>query len=346
MEHLDNSKEYLFNPSLKCKSVNISDENNIEWIEVLKRMICIRKTEELLGDKVKEGVIKTPVHLSIGQEAISSGVSLNLRNSDYAFGNHRSHGHYIAMGGDIKSLIFEVLGKKGGCSSGKGGSMHIISKDVGFIGSVPIVSGTIPLAVGSALYAKNHTEDAIGIAFFGDGAVEEGVFHESMNFSAVHSIPVLFVCENNQFSSHMHLRQRQPALSVSRFAEAHGIEYKMIDGNNVGEVYSASKKLIQICRNKRKPSFLEAVTYRWRAHVGPTEDIEIGYGRRVDLPLWKKRDPIERLYKALENRNIINREDYLKIENIINQKIMSFYTEAEKAEYPEAEQLFTNLFIE
>lgn len=332
------AEQYLFNPSLPVTKMNLLDKD-VDWINLLKVMLQIRRTEEHLGKKSAQGLIKTPVHLSIGQEAISAGIASNLNENDFAFGNHRSHGHYIAMGGDIYSLILEVLGKKNGCCSGMGGSMHIKSVCNGFIGSVPIVAGTIPIAVGAALYAKKQTKNNIGISFFGDGAVEEGVFHESLNFASTHEVPVLFVCENNQFSSHMHLTQRQPFLSVSRFAAANGITYDIIDGNNIEQVCDSSKKLIAIARETRQPVFLEAVTYRWRAHVGPTEDMEIGYGRRTDLPLWKKRDPIERLVSVLIEKNKIRRERYLEIDQEIINKIETYFDNALKSEYPETDQL-------
>ncbi len=340
-----NKLDFLFDSSVNVNSIDINDCNEVNWIDALKTMLKIRRTEELFAEKSVEGLINTPIHLSIGQEAISAGIALNLSSKDFVFGNHRSHGHYIAMGGDIQKLISEVLGKSSGCSKGMGGSMHIVAKEKGFIGSVPIVGGTIPIAVGAGLHLNLNTKDSVGVAFFGDGSVEEGVFHESLNFASTHSIPVFFICENNQFSSHMHLKQRQPDFFMSRFAKANKIEYETIEGNDISAVYKSSKKLLKICRMYRRPVFLEAVTYRWKAHVGPTEDIEIGYGRRVDLHLWKRRDPIKRLIKVLEQKQLIKDSQVQEIDNKIKECLKDYFDIAMKQDYPEPSQLFSGVYL-
>lgn len=297
---------HLFDPSISAPDVDLTDLPEIDWRGALSMMARIRVLEDLVGRKSEEGLFKTPVHLSIGQEAVPVGVAFSLRPGDYAFGNHRSHGHYLAMGGSSYDLLCEILGKEAGCSHGMGGSMHITAPSFGFVGSVPIVAGTIPIAVGAGLFAKHHTKDAIAVAFFGDGAVEEGVFHESMNFAATHGIPVLFLCENNIFSSHMHLTQRQPAASIARFAHANCIESRTVDGNDVAEVHRAARSLVHTSRTERKPTCLEVVTYRWRAHVGPPDDLEIGLYRSVDLPRWRERDPIRRLARPLVCSGLID----------------------------------------
>jgi len=346
IETLSSLPEFLFDPALKAPELEINNFPDIAWRDVLKMMLRIRRIEELLGERAAKGIIKTPVHLYIGQEAVATGLALNLKNTDFAFGNHRSHGHYLAMGGDEYALLCEILGKEEGCSHGMGGSMHITAADKGFIGALPIVAGTIPIAVGAALHAKRNSNDSVAVVFFGDGAVEEGVFHESMNFAAVHSLPVLFMCENNLFSSHMHLSQRQPFMDISRFAIAHGIDYATIDGNNVTEVYRSSRELLQIARIQRKPVLLEAITYRWRAHVGPDEDIEIGYGRRYDLPNWKKRDPIKRLVDALLKSGLITDDWLVKEDQSISEELRTLQDRAEEAAYPAKGQLFNKVYAD
>lgn len=292
---------YLTDPSLEAPAPQTTKYSGVDWKRALSSMILIRELEDLVGKKSTEGLFRTPVHLSIGQEAIPVGIALNLRQTDFAFGNHRSHGHYLAMGGSPFAILCEILGRRAGCSGGMGGSMHITAPEIGFIGSVPIVAGTIPIAVGAALQAKRSSADNIAVAFFGDGAVEEGVFHEALNFASVHATPVVFVCENNTFSSHMHIVERQPSRRMARFAEANCIESRSVDGNDVTEVYGASRDLIQLVRDERRPVFLEVFSYRWRAHVGPTDDLEIGLNRSRELPLWQNRDPIQRLFDALES---------------------------------------------
>jgi pyruvate dehydrogenase E1 component alpha subunit len=180
-----------------------------------------------------------------------------------------------------------------------GGSMHLIDREHGLLGTVPIVGATIPIAVGAALAAKMDGRGDIAVAFFGDGATEEGVFHESMNLAAILNVPVLFVCENNLFSSHLHIDLRQPSNSVSRYATAHGIEHNRLDGNDVIAIATTVASAVEKMRATNKPHFLELVTYRWRGHVGPREDEDVGVRRKDDLAVWKGRDPIGRLTSAL-----------------------------------------------
>ncbi len=271
-----------------------------ELLGFLRSMHLIRRVEEQIGTWVTDKVARCPCHLGIGQEAVATGIAHALRATDRLFGNHRSHAHYLAVGGDVYELLAEVLGRVDGCSQGMGGSMHLISREHGFYGSVPIVGGTIPIAVGAALAAKLDGGDSIAVAYFGDGACEEGVLHESLNLAAIYELPVLFVCENNQFSSHLDISLRQPSDRVSRYAEAHRMTTVVIDGNDVTTVANSAAQVIGDMRRTRKPAFMEAITYRWRGHVGANEDIDVGVRRRLsDVAAWKQRDPIRRLENAL-----------------------------------------------
>jgi pyruvate dehydrogenase E1 component alpha subunit len=256
------------------------------------------------------------------------------RNTDRAFGAHRSHGHFLALNEDVDTLFAEVLGKESGCSHGMGGSMHIIDKKVGFYGSVPIVGATIPIATGAGLAAKLDGKGDIAISYFGDGSCEEGVFHESLNMAASMNLPVLYVCENNLFSSHLHISLRQPANSTARFAQAHCIDYAVVDGNDVAHMTRTLESVVSRMRETNKPFFLETVTYRWRGHVGPREDIDVGVKRDHDLALWKKRDPIGRLLSAMIDAKIIDQQYYSELNSTINQKIEIAWKKAEEAEYP------------
>ena len=224
--------------------ISIKRESALTLISYLKLMLLIRSCEEKIGDEVTKGNVHCPCHLAIGQEAIAVGVSKHLKKSDYVFGTHRSHAHYLAMGGSLRKLFAEVLGRASGCSLGMGGSMHLFDASHGFMGSVPIVSATIPIAVGAGLASKmaGGTELKAGVCYFGDGASEEGSLHESLNFAKIYQLPVFFICENNLFSSHLHIRLRQPADSIARFAEAHQIKFEVIDGNNVVEVAEAASR--------------------------------------------------------------------------------------------------------
>ena len=265
------------------------DESDVaDAAMALRTMLRIRRAEERIADNVATGVIRCPCHLAIGQEAAAVGVARQLRTTDRAFGAHRSHAHFLAMGGSLEGLFAEVLGRDTGVSRGMGGSMHIRAQEVGFYGSVPIVGATIPIAVGAGLAAKMDRKGDVAVAFFGDGATEEGSFHESMNMAAVMGLPVLFVCENNLFASHLHISLRQPRDRIARFAEAHGVDSATVDGNDVVAVRRALEAPMRTWRAGRGgPFFLEAVTYRWRGHVGHREDLDVGVSRKDDLEIGR-----------------------------------------------------------
>src|SRR5205823_14066932 len=202
-----------------------------------RTMVRVRRFEERVAQLVEAGEVRTPCHLSIGQEAIAVGVCAAVGREDYVWGGHRSHGHYLAKGGDLLAMMAELYGKATGCSKGRGGSMHLVAPEVGILGTVPLVAATIPLAVGTALASKLRGDDRVSVSFFGDGATEEGHFHESLNLAAVYRLPVLFVCENNLYSSHMHLLERRACDNVDRAGEAHGLPSVRVDGNGVVAVY-------------------------------------------------------------------------------------------------------------
>ena len=302
---------------------------------MLERMMLIRAAEERIGDAVAAGAVKCPCHLAIGQEAAAVGVAAQVRDGDRVFGAHRSHGHFLALGAPLERLLAEILGKDSGCSRGMGGSMHLRDVAHNFWGSVPIVSATIPIAVGAALAAQMAGGDELAVSFLGDGATEEGVFHESMNLAAVKKLPVVFVCENNFFSSHLHVSLRQPADSTCRYAVGHCVPWRRVDGNDVVAVAAAMAEAADHARAGEGPFFIEAVTYRWRGHVGPSEDIDVGVQRKDDLALWKKRDPIARLAAAL-NVDL----DW----EPVREQVDAAWAKAEAAESPSPDALLSRVF--
>ncbi|MBI5448111.1 MAG: thiamine pyrophosphate-dependent dehydrogenase E1 component subunit alpha [Gammaproteobacteria bacterium] len=321
--------------------LNLCGLTREKTFSLLKNMLTIRIIEEKISHLIVRGVVKTPCHLGTGQEAIAVGISENLTKHDYAFGTHRSHSHYLAMGGGVYELIAEVLGKKEGASKGMGGSMHLYGGEVGFMGSVPIVGATIPIAVGAAMAAKMDNNQAIAVCFFGDGAAEEGVLHESLNLASAYNLPVLFVCENNLYSSHLDINLRQPCDRVARFAQAHCIEAVTIDGNDVVGVRDASLNLIKKMRSECRPGFIEAVTYRWCGHVGPDENIDVGVRRsKSELDAWKQRDPIKRLRQAMMLEESLTESSYLQLVDNINGMVDEAIIKAEKAPYPKNEALY------
>ncbi len=329
----------LADPMEFTEPLNIKGGDSDVLVAQLKLMQTIRTVEEKIGDMVAAGRVHCPCHLAIGQEATAVGVCAALRKSDRVFGTHRSHAHYLALGGDMGALFAEIQGRVTGCSKGMGGSMHLYDVDNGFLGSVPLVSATIPLAVGAALAAKMLGAGDIAVAFFGDGASEEGVFHESLNYAANYRLPILFVCENNLFSSHLHINLRQPSDSVARFACANGIEYAVIDGNDVVQVSREANRLVARAREGGGPVFMELVTYRWRGHVGPREDIDVGVRRKEDLHLWKQRDPIARLRIALEGEGLLSREAFDRARSEIQDAVEEAWDRSERAPYPETTNL-------
>ena len=240
------------------------------------------------------------MHLGAGQEAIAVGLADHFLCSDAAFGAHRSHAQFLALGGEVRKLFGEVLGKSTGASKGMGGSMHLWGGNHGFHGSVPIVAGSVPIAVGAALAFKLRDERNIAVAFLGDGAMEEGVVHEAMNFAKINQLPILFFVENNLFASHMHISDRQPFLATARFAEANGIDHQIIDGNDVVQVSRTCESVVSNMRSQSHPYFLDARTDRHYGHVDWRIDLDVGINRSTeDLANWHLRDPITRLKSAI-----------------------------------------------
>jgi len=300
----------------------------------------IRKTEEEIVRLYPSDKIKSPVHLSIGQEAVSVGVCEALKDSDIVFGTYRGHAMYLAKGGDIKKMIAELYGKKTGCCKGKGGSMHLADKEKGIMGTSAIVGTTIPLAVGYAYALQYRKRNNIVVSFFGDGAVDEGVFHESVNFAALKKLPILFILENNQYAIHSHHLARHPP-DVWKQVKKYGIYSNVIEDGNIFKIYRFVSKYARKLRNKEtRPVFLECITSRWKEHVGPDDDFHLGYRSRGEVEEWKKKDPIRKLSVLLkpEVRNSIE----IKVEK----EIKDAFDFAEKSAFPGHEETYKDVFKE
>ena len=311
----------------------------------LQTMLTIRMVEQHLADMRRDGFIGGPVHLGAGQEAVAAGVSAHLRATDRVFGAHRSHSHLLALGSSMHGLFAEVLGKDTGLSRGMGGSMHLWDQPRGFYGSVPIVAGTVSLAVGAGLAARMSGTRDLAVAYFGDGAVEEGVVHESLNLARMLKAPVLFVVENNLFSSHMHISLRQPLAATARFAAAHDMPFEIVDGNDILAVERSAQRLIEHARAGHGPGFLEAVTARWYGHVDWREDIDVGVNRStVDLDNWRRRDPISRLSAGLAAQGAWSEADHADLAASIRQLIASAWQQALKDPYPADEALLDRVY--
>lgn len=265
-------------------------------LSMYRQMLRIRLVEERIGDLYAEQEMRCPTHLCIGQEAPPAGVSAHLRRDDLVFSGHRSHGHYLAKGGDLKGMLAELYGRETGCAAGKGGSQHLIDLDCGFMGSAPILASTISVGVGAAWAARMDGRDQVVVVYFGDGATEEGTFHEALNFAGTFNLAVVFVCENNLYSVHSALDIRQPPRPIHTLAAAHGMVGLHGDGNDADVVWRLGGEAVARARAGEGPSIVEFATYRWREHCGPNGDLELKYRTDAEFAEWQGRDPV-RVYR-------------------------------------------------
>ena len=255
-------------------------------------LVKVRLTEEAIASEYSNQEMRCPVHLSIGQEAVAVGVSMALEKADVVFSTHRCHSHYLAKGGNLDEMIAELYGRKTGCAKGLGGSMHLIDKRVGMLGASAIVGGSIPLGVGVALAMNKRKQSQVAVSYFGDGAVEEGVFHESMNFAALHKLPAIFVCENNFTATSSPLSARRPADNIYKHGEVFDIPGVQVDGNDVTAVYQAAKEAVDRGKKGDGPTLIEAQTFRMRNHVGPQIDNSSGLRTEKIWNDWLKKCPV------------------------------------------------------
>ncbi len=297
--------------------------------KLFESMLRIRLVEESIANKYSEQKMRCPTHLSIGQEAIAVGVCANLTSQDQVLSTHRAHAHYLAKGGCLNSMMAEIYGKASGCSKGMGGSMHLIDTSVGFMGSTAIVGNTIPVAVGLALEKNLTRKKSIACVFFGDGATEEGAFYESVNFAIIHSLPILFICENNLYSVYSGLEVRQPVdRKIYKMVRAMGISAQHGNGNDVEEVARKVKHAKTMILKSGGPQFLEFDTYRWREHCGPNFDNNIGYREESEFLKWKKKDPLKNFYSENSQKYIDRKID------TISQEIDDAHQFADDSKFP------------
>src|SRR5437867_10496516 len=273
----------------------------LDLASLYRKMFLIRRTEEEVARIYPSDKIKSPVHLSIGQESIAAGVCDVLRPDDVVSGTYRSHASYIAKGGDLNAMIAELYGKDTGCARGKGGSMHLVDMKRCILGSSAVVGTTIPVAVGYALALKREGSGRVVAAFFGDGATEEGVFYESLNFAALHRLPVLFVCENNGLAIHTPIEKRWATRQLCERVRTYGIPAHQVTDSDVLKIRELSLDAVAEMRfRNRGPAFIECHTYRWREHVGPNEDYDAGYRSREELVRRQAIDQVSRIGAKLD----------------------------------------------
>lgn len=326
----------------------MNSELSAEFLAGLYRqMVRIRFFEESLVDPILNSEIRTPCHLSSGQEAVAVGLCADLTRDDYVFGSHRSHGHYLAKGGDLQAMMAEIYCKAEGCSRGRGGSMHVIDQEVGMMGSAPIVAGTIPLAVGAALAAQIRQDGRVAVSFFGDGACGEGILYESLNFAALKRLPVIFACENNLYSTHLPIRECRVNQPIYLTAASFGVESHQVDGNDLLAVLAAARSAVNACRTGKGPVFLELMTYRLRGHVGPDDDIQGSHQDirpKDEIVEWRQRDPIPSFEKYLVAEKLVDEPTLESIRVEVAAEISRARDYAMESAHPRKEDLLTYVF--
>ncbi len=303
-----------------------------------RQLFRIRRVEEQIATVYPSDKIQSPVHLSIGQEAVAVGVCQALRREDVAFGSYRSHAYYLAKGGDLRGMIAELYGKATGVAKGKAGSMHLIDTSAGVMGASAIVASTLPQAVGYALGVKSRGEDRVVVVFFGEGATEEGVFYESLNFAALQQLPVLFVCENNQYAIHSTQAKRQANLDVCGRAQSFGIQTLRFDRLDLYELFASSCEAVESLRNGAGPRFFECCCYRWMEHVGPSQDFAAGYRDAGEAQPWIDNDVLKLLSARLPER--VQRDIEIQVED----EIHDAFVFAERSPCPARDELLSDLY--
>lgn len=311
----------------------------MDYASCYRSLLRIRRVEEEVARIYETDKIKSPVHLSIGQEAVSVGACEALEPHDVVFGTYRGHALYLAKGGDMKKMVSELYGKVTGCARGKGGSMHLIDVEHGVMGMSAVVATTIPQAVGYAYAIKQRARESIVVSFFGDGAVDEGAYHESMNFACLKQVPIIFVCENNTYAIHSHQRDRQRQDNICERARSYGIPAKRIEDNDVFEINERIVEAAEQVRNGSSgPRFFECMTYRWKEHVGPGDDFDMGYRTPEEAEPWIRGDQLLRVGALLD---AALREG---IEAEVEAEVAEAFRFAEESPFPEPAELYTDVF--
>ena len=289
----------------------------------------VRIADSLVAEHYHKGYIRCPTHLSIGQELVPSILSLFTNENDLAVSTHRSHGHYLGKGGNIQKFFDELHGLNSGCSQGRGGSMHLIDTSVGFYGSTAIVGNTIPVGVGLSEAQSLSASKSLTYIFLGEGATEEGVFYESLNYSSVRTLPCIFIIENNKYSVYTPIQPRQKDLSISKKIQSFGIPYLEIDNHDYKKLYSSWLEAVNHARSGKGPIALEVMTHRKLEHCGPNSDDQLGYRPQSLLNKWGELDIINIYINALKNYDYTE-DQLLNIYNQIKDSYTSIFLKSQE----------------
>ena len=305
---------------------------------IYKSLRLIRRAEEEVARIYPSDKIKSPVHLSIGQESVAVGVCDVLGPKDAVSGTYRGHATYLAKGGSLKGMMAELYGKDTGCARGKGGSMHLIEADANVLGSSAVVGTTIPIAMGWALAAQKRKTGAVIAAFLGDGATEEGAFYESLNFASLHKLPIIFVCENNGYAIHTPLSKRWATEHLCQRVATYDIPTFNIEDGDVFAIRNVASWAVDTARKGAGPTFMECRIYRWREHVGPGDDYHIGYRQKTELEPWTQGDQVEKVGAMLDAQT------RARIDKDVEKEIAEAVDFAEKSPFPKPRALMENVY--
>lgn len=317
------------------------------YMLMLRRMMLIRRFDETVKDLVQSAELVGMAHCYIGEEAVAVGACTALRDEDYITGNHRSHGHPISKGGDVRRAMAELLGKATGYCKGKGGSMHLADFEIGILGESGIVASALPVAVGAALGSKMQNNDRVVISFFGDGASNQGACHEAMNMASIWKLPVIFLCENNQYAVTTSFRDTVAVENVSDRAVAYNMPGVLVDGQDVMAMHEATVVAIQRARAGEGPSLIEAQTYRYEDHSeGLNRILREPYRTDEEVEQWKERDPISLHSTWLKEQGVATEEEIDSVWSEVSQAIDDALEFARNSPYPDADDLFTDMYAD
>ncbi len=316
-----------------------------QMVGLYETMVRIRSFEECIQDLYARGLVPGLAHLYVGEEAVATGACATLREEDYITSTHRGHGHVIAKGAEIKYMMAELFGKRTGYCKGKGGSMHIADVRIGILGANGIAGGGLPLAVGAGLSAKYRQTDQVVVSFFGDGSSNNGTFHESLNLASLHKLPVIFVCENNQYGISVSQEMHQPIQDIAIRATAYDMPGVTVDGNDVLAVHGAVLKAVKRARAGNGPTLVECKTYRWRGHHEGDPNQGARYRTKDEIEMWKARCPIRRFEEKLVREKIATKKRLSQIRDAIGAELQNAVAFANDSSFPDLEEMFEDVYV-
>jgi TPP-dependent pyruvate/acetoin dehydrogenase alpha subunit len=313
-------------------------------LDLYRSILRIRLVELAIEKRYPENEMRTPIHSAIGQEGVAAGVCAQLSREDLVFGNHRSHAHYLAKGGDLRALLAELYNRETGCARGRGGSMHLLDPAAGFPGSSAIVGGGIALATGAALAFLLQGKKAVAVTFFGDGAAEEGILYESINFVALKNLPVIYVCENNGYAVSSPLSNRQKPIPIFQRFQGFAIPCRQVDGNDAEAVCHAAGEAVDRARGGEGPSFIECLTYRFRDHHGTKTGVEAGYQTKKEWEQWQNKCPLKIMAERLTSQGLLTPESQAELIAGLDREINEAFDYARAGPFPDPRNVGDGLY--